>query len=486
MRADTTEPLLQLQPTTTATTHRQPEEEGLRQRRQRRDSRLLDRDAAFHQSRGRWQVQHVSRGAAAQLSALRGGVKQFWGNWFYTLAYQRTVVLMLILFSTYTAVVFFYAAIYRFVSQIGQNTQTDPVDPDSGSSGSTQCFCDMDIHDHMEALYFSLSTMTTIGYGVSDYYFGGCWTPLLLVLTQVCTAITFDAVAVGLLFQRMSRGQKRGKTVLFSNTAVVKRVRGRLYLQFRIAELRSHQLLEASVRAYCVRQERHLAPSIPGESGRIGDGNVVQSSPVPVVQTTHFVTKPMKLQHEDVSSHILMSLPQVIVHAIDEHSPLLPPAVWYEADGQRHQYPQLQKDSTDALESAKSNEYVPVQSQHKEIVERFVQDRQTEIIVLVEGSDELTGAVIQTRHSYTYRDLAWNQSFLPCVFPYSEEDDNDGGDDESVGDQSLTGPRSWNVFGRHALEDHRSPTKACVIDFAKFHETAMAPEDADGCPYVVE
>jgi hypothetical protein len=43
----------------------------------------------------------------------------------------------------------------------------------------------MDIH-HMEALYFHYPP--TLGYGVSDYYFGGCWTPLLLVLAQVlCT-----------------------------------------------------------------------------------------------------------------------------------------------------------------------------------------------------------------------------------------------------------------------------------------------------------
>ena len=46
------------------------------------------------------------------------------------------------------------------------------VNPDNGSK-STIVFCDLDLHDHMEAMYFSLSTMTTIGYGVSDYYFGG-------------------------------------------------------------------------------------------------------------------------------------------------------------------------------------------------------------------------------------------------------------------------------------------------------------------------
>ncbi len=40
------------------------------------------------------------------------------------------------------------------------------------------------------ALYFSLSTMATIGYGTSDYYFGDCWTPFILVLIQVFSAIS--------------------------------------------------------------------------------------------------------------------------------------------------------------------------------------------------------------------------------------------------------------------------------------------------------
>lgn len=77
------------------------------------------------------------------------------------------------------------------------------------------------------ALYFSLSTMATIGYGTSDYYFGDCWTPFILVLVQVFSAIVFSSLAVGLLFQRMSRGQKRGRTIVFSDVAVIRKVRGR-------------------------------------------------------------------------------------------------------------------------------------------------------------------------------------------------------------------------------------------------------------------
>ena len=118
---------------------------------------------------------------------------------------------MFILFTVYISIVFLFACIYLSTSQLGQRYHVDPTD------GLTQVlpFCAMDIMDHMEAMYFSLSTMATIGYGVSDYYFGGCWTPFLLVLAQVFSAITFDAVAVGILFQRISRGHKRGKQSYF-------------------------------------------------------------------------------------------------------------------------------------------------------------------------------------------------------------------------------------------------------------------------------
>jgi hypothetical protein len=220
--------------------------------------RILDRDAAFFQSRGKWNVQHVSRDAATMHHTPTGETnrvslsKQIANDWFHNLAGQRTIVLMLIICLVYAATVFVFAFIYLGVSLLGQQ---DKVNPDG--TVSKLPFCDMDIHDHMEALYFSLSTMTTIGYGVSDYYFGGCWTPLLLVLAQVCCALVFNAVAIGLIFQRISRGHKRSKTILFSDKAVVRRVKGVPYLMVRIGELRSHQLIEATVRAYCVRHERH-------------------------------------------------------------------------------------------------------------------------------------------------------------------------------------------------------------------------------------
>lgn len=428
-----------------------PPTTSLRSRRQ--PARVLDRDAAFYQSRGRWRVQNLRREAARFRYESTTGQqrrlpfsKRFWDDWFYSLAYQRTIVLMMILFVSYGAIVVIFAFVYLGVSLMGQEKKINP-----DGSVSVLPFCDMDIHDHMEALYFSLSTMTTIGYGVSDYYFGGCWTPLLLVLAQVCCAITFDAVAIGMLFQRISRGHKRGKTVMFSDQAAVQRVQNKLYLMFRIGELRHHQLRGASVKAYCIRHERIMATD---------QGNRENASPA--IQTTHFVTRPLPLLHEQKAGHgFLMSLPQVLVHCLDESSPLKQPHKWYDEDGIEHyatSSKRLQEDE-DRSESVETRRALETHE-----TAAFLRDRQAEIVILVEGTDELTGAAIQARHSYNVFDFAWNHALAPCIFPYEE-------------DRFHVRQSTW-------LRRRTLPT--CVVDFNAFHDLTPVPDNVDESPYVYE
>lgn len=191
---------------------------------------------------------------------------------------------MLGVFAAYFITIVIFAGLYLTVNKVGvyydhsdtthggETTElmTEDLALGSGTSGVDEpSFCGMDINNHMEgeffyvfrwvgtccvnislsnvpllmlfcsillyckALYFSLSTMATIGYGTSDYYFGECWTPFILVLLQVFSAIVFSSLAIGLLFQRMSRGQKRGRTIVFSDVAVIRKVRGRyVYVLF--------------------------------------------------------------------------------------------------------------------------------------------------------------------------------------------------------------------------------------------------------------
>ncbi|GAX25930.1 potassium inwardly-rectifying channel subfamily J member 8 [Fistulifera solaris] len=353
----------------------------------RRRRRLLDRHAIRHVEREQARST-ATASTSTSFRHMRQTVLWWWNDWFHTLAYQKTTTLITYLFITYVTLVLTFAGLYYTLSRtIG---------------------CEMDLHVLMEALYFSLSTQATIGYGVSDYYFGGCWTPFGLVLVQVWTALLFDAVAIGLIFQRLSRGHKRGKTVWFSRVACIRRVQDQWYLYIRLAEGRRHPLIQTQVRGYCVRHERYRETASPNHT----------------LQTTHFVTRPVRW----LESHVWMRLPQVLVHALDATSPLVPPKDgWYDAQG----HWRSTSDSTTFNES----------------LQEYWQDRQLEVIVLLEGIDALTGSMSQTQHSYTLENIVWDAQFVPCVRP---DTNNNGG---------------------------------CVVDFAQFHETQPVNEDTP-CPYL--
>jgi hypothetical protein len=81
------------------------------------------------------------------------------------------------------------------------------------------------------------------------------------------------------------------------------------------------------------------------------------------------------------------------------------------------------------------------QSEERSMVQRYMRDRQVEIIVVVEGVDAATGGMVQARHSYTSDEIEWDRSFQCCVF----KDPIDG---------------------------------FTTIDFSLFHETLSVPTDA--------
>ena len=75
----------------------------------------------------------------------------------------------------------------------------------------------MDFSDRIEAYYFSLETMATIGYGTQDYFFGHCWEPLVIINVQVVCSLVIESLYFGIIFHRLTRGRKRQSTVLFSD-----------------------------------------------------------------------------------------------------------------------------------------------------------------------------------------------------------------------------------------------------------------------------
>jgi len=119
---------------------------------------------------------------------------------------------------------------------------------------------------------------------------------------------------------------------------------------FQLSELRKHQLVEAHVRVYCVRHEREgknlRARREEEGGGEVGGGTTARkrvdgnrrAQDRYEVDTAYFQTHNVRLQHPDdeLGAFLLMALPNVVVHRVDEWSPLCAPPLWYDEKGRRH------------------------------------------------------------------------------------------------------------------------------------------------------
>ena len=73
--------------------------------------------------------------------------------------------------------------------------------------------CNLHINSFTDAMYFSMETMATIGYGLvgNNPFFDGCFANLPLIFIQSLVGIFYDTVALGLIFARLSRTMPRAR-----------------------------------------------------------------------------------------------------------------------------------------------------------------------------------------------------------------------------------------------------------------------------------
>jgi len=152
-------------------------------------------------------------------------------------------------------------------------------------SGST---LGLDNHPFLRAFFFSVETLSTIGYGNVA--------PIGLAANAVVTAEALAglmgfALVTGLLFARFSRPTAR---ILFSRHAVVAPYRDVRAMEFRVANARSNELIEVSAKVMLSRFEE-----------------------VDGARTRRYY--PLALERDGV---VFLPLTWTVVHPIDEASPL--------------------------------------------------------------------------------------------------------------------------------------------------------------------
>lgn len=141
----------------------------------------------------------------------------------------------------------------------------------------------------VDAFFFSVQTMGTIGYGAM---YPESRAANVLMVVESLVGLVFTALVTGLFFAKFSRATAR---VAFSRSAVISPVYGTPSLMFRLGNERGNQIVNAEFRVVLVRTE--LTP----------EGN------------KYYRSYDLKLLRERALS---LSRAWSVMHVIDEESPL--------------------------------------------------------------------------------------------------------------------------------------------------------------------
>ena len=291
-----------------------------------------------------------------------------------------------------------------------------------------------------------------------------------------------------------------------------------------MAELRKRHIIGAKIRVFCVRHERCPVAMVEGGDTESGGRDVME------LETAYFVSHPLPLLNGSQSTNtsrtenideepnpetsfeqaILMGLPHVVVHRMDSLSPMMPPRpVWYDEGGVPHSQGTSHTPlttlseaptestaesngdtrlmATDRQSGPQTSSLQPSRDSNmdqptQEEVTHFLQDRQAEIIIFLEGTCEVTGMALQARHSYRTEDIAFHQTFAPCVFP--------------AGADASSRKKWWKPFSRSKAKADQdlkqgkgevynfNNNSALEIDFSQFHDMVPAAYDSMSCPYI--
>ncbi|CEG49734.1 animal inward rectifier k channel (irk-c) family protein [Plasmopara halstedii] len=345
-------------------------------------TRFLDRQGRFKQSLGHFNVNR------------KGGHwrRIYWDDPFHTVINTRSSRIILGIFIAYSFIILLFALAYMDISL------RYPA-------------CHVGLSSITDAYVFSLETIMTIGYGapMDDIFFGGCTSIATLLTFESFAGIILDSVCIGIFYARFARANQRANTIMFSNSAVIRKIRGHYYFMLQTCERRKHQLVEAHVRLYAVRHE-------------VGDDTDEPNE-------TLFQCHQMRVQQpdDDCGAMLLMVLPQVVVHRIDQWSPLFPPDCLPRDGGDSKtcaMYPNPTQRQVD-IDNGNRDGGLPGSTQlYKEPTKMQIMNHLRksglEIIALLEGIDSSTSNTMQARISYTDEDIAWDATFERCVVKTSK------------------------------------------------------------------
>jgi len=206
-----------------------------------------------------------------------------------------------------------------------------------------------------------------------------------------------QGLVAGVVFAKISRPNKRKRTIIFSHNAVVSERDGKLCFMFKLGNIRISQLSNASVKMSMIK------------SRKTQEGEFIP-----------FQSYDMKVAWNDWSgSAIFFPWPLTVEHIIDENSPLydMYKDLLKERNSEKTDIPSIQINSQ--VQDSTPNETLTVKNEDYEIV------------VMLEGNIETTGAACHIRTSYLPQEILFGYRFTPTypqftnveyLFDYSKFD----------------------------------------------------------------
>ena len=179
-------------------------------------------------SSGRSLVQHLNLPPQHRIG--------FWRDFFTTIVNSRWYCLIIFFSALYVTSWLVFGGIW-----LGLNAAFAREE-----GGNSTCLTH--VGDFSSAFLFSIETQMTIGYGFK-YIANECMSAIVLLIVQCVLGLLIDSFLLGLIFTKLSRPRNRRRTLLFSDCAVIRREAGEeRVLEFRIADVRRSQVVEAHVR----------------------------------------------------------------------------------------------------------------------------------------------------------------------------------------------------------------------------------------------
>lgn len=259
--------------------------------------------------------------------------------------------------------------------------------------------CVQGVYDFTSALLYSVETQHTIGYGLR-YITEECSFAIIFLMIQSCFGIFVQGLVAGVVFAKISRPNKRKRTIIFSHNACVSERDGKLCFMFKLANIRISQLSDARIKMHMIK------------SRRTSEGEFIP-----------FQSYDMKVGHNwSGNDSIFFPWPKTVEHVIDEDSPLYEMCKQVSTPNSQGSLQQSSKHFRKA--SRFDSNTVTTTTTHSTLLSRnassndskSIKSEDYEIVVILEGNIETTGASCHIRTSYLPQEILFGYRFTP-IYP---------------------------------------------------------------------